>query len=340
MKISEVCRETGLTKRTVRFYAEKGLITPEPSDTDARQRYSYSESDVETLKTVASLRRSMFSIEQIKSMLDDPGAIPEVWSEYLSGLKEVAELVTSLLEYARRADSSGFSSAGDVAKSLEPASRSMPMPNVDLNPHFARFDTPEFKESADTAERTRQQYAQRKFLDTTAYTSVGPTPGVTNVGTQSPMFHLGTRTSEFFPKSRLANRIILVLCLLFFALIAVMAIGRLRDDIEFSRMHELQAEYSEKYFEKCSVTYNDKQYKTSAFILADEDELVSMGYAPVGELSLDGDIRVDDERYAGCVLYASEMAEEAEFLRFAITEDGKIIGYIMCSMVKPYISQN
>lgn len=208
MKINEVSRLTGLSKSTIRFYVKKGLIKPESVEVGS-QRMSYTEADVRTLTSIAALRRALFSIEQIRTMLEDPAQIPEVWSEYLQGLKELSDVLSALTHYARRADSESFEDIHDVAKSLEPAARSMPMPNVDRNPRFARFDTEEFAESRETRERNRLQYAQTRYMPVppssmTGYEQAGgrlPTLGL-----------LGPRATEFMPRSRLGRRLLTGFC--------------------------------------------------------------------------------------------------------------------------------
>ena len=54
MKIKEVCERTGLTRRAVRFYEEKGLISPEIREENEYR--DYTETDVCRLQHVARLR--------------------------------------------------------------------------------------------------------------------------------------------------------------------------------------------------------------------------------------------------------------------------------------------
>ena len=54
MKIKEVCERTGLTRRAVRFYEEKGLISPEIREENEYR--DYTETDVRRLQLVARLR--------------------------------------------------------------------------------------------------------------------------------------------------------------------------------------------------------------------------------------------------------------------------------------------
>lgn len=58
MKIKEVCERTGLTRRAVRFYEEKGLISPEIREENEYR--DYTETDVRRLQLVARLRGYRF----------------------------------------------------------------------------------------------------------------------------------------------------------------------------------------------------------------------------------------------------------------------------------------
>ena len=49
MKLKEVCERTGLTKRTVRFYEEKELFTPQKTYKNGREYREYTEEDVTRL---------------------------------------------------------------------------------------------------------------------------------------------------------------------------------------------------------------------------------------------------------------------------------------------------
>ena len=67
MKIKEVCERTGLTRRAVRFYEEKGLVSP---DIDAGNEYrDYSEADVRRLRLVARLRE--LARERVADLVHD-----------------------------------------------------------------------------------------------------------------------------------------------------------------------------------------------------------------------------------------------------------------------------
>lgn len=67
MKINEVCKKTGLTKKAIEYYQLKNLFTPEVLSNGYRD---FSERDVHRLKEVALLRKLGLSIMQIRSIFE------------------------------------------------------------------------------------------------------------------------------------------------------------------------------------------------------------------------------------------------------------------------------
>lgn len=78
MKINEACKRTGLSKRAIRFYVEKGLLQPKSQIINGRTTIEYSEADIEVLRDIATLRNAEFSIADILAMqssVEDVGTI-------------------------------------------------------------------------------------------------------------------------------------------------------------------------------------------------------------------------------------------------------------------------
>ncbi|SEP68808.1 putative AdoMet-dependent methyltransferase [Virgibacillus subterraneus] len=70
MQIKEVAKQLNTTSRAIRFYEQKGLISPK-KDTENHYRI-YSEKDLLRLSTILALREIGMRIENIKRILDDP----------------------------------------------------------------------------------------------------------------------------------------------------------------------------------------------------------------------------------------------------------------------------
>jgi len=66
MKINEICNTTGLTKKAIEYYQEKGLISPNISDNGYRD---FSDKDMSQLKQIALLRRFDLTVSDIREIL-------------------------------------------------------------------------------------------------------------------------------------------------------------------------------------------------------------------------------------------------------------------------------
>lgn len=68
MKINEVERQVGITKKNIRFYEDQGLISPERNLSNGYREYS--ERDVLLLLKIKLLRRLAIPIEEIRKLLE------------------------------------------------------------------------------------------------------------------------------------------------------------------------------------------------------------------------------------------------------------------------------
>ena len=72
MKIKAVCTETGLSDRAIRYYIDEGLISPHYTENYlGRKNYDFTQEDIAALKHIATLRSFDFTVEEIRSMLQD-----------------------------------------------------------------------------------------------------------------------------------------------------------------------------------------------------------------------------------------------------------------------------
>lgn len=67
MNISDVAKKTGLTRKAIRFYEEKGLVTP-PLRTENGYR-SYGAKHLEELTLLRQARQVGFNLEQCREMV-------------------------------------------------------------------------------------------------------------------------------------------------------------------------------------------------------------------------------------------------------------------------------
>ncbi|MDE7242656.1 MAG: MerR family transcriptional regulator [Oscillospiraceae bacterium] len=68
MKINEVEALVGITKKNIRFYEEKGLLSPRRNSDNGYR--DYGEAEVETLKQIKLMRKLGVPIEDIRKMLE------------------------------------------------------------------------------------------------------------------------------------------------------------------------------------------------------------------------------------------------------------------------------
>lgn len=73
MKIKQICEQTSLTDRAIRFYIEEGLINPNYTENYlGRKSFDFSQADVDQLRAIATLRKFGFTVEEIRLILADP----------------------------------------------------------------------------------------------------------------------------------------------------------------------------------------------------------------------------------------------------------------------------
>lgn len=90
MLLNEIVNEVGMTKRAVKYYEEKGLLSVDKDNNGYR---NYTAQDVETLKKISVYRKLGISIKDIQSLLEtgDKSILLRIYQE------KVQELVFNML---------------------------------------------------------------------------------------------------------------------------------------------------------------------------------------------------------------------------------------------------
>lgn len=92
MKMKQVCEQTGLTDRTVRYYIEEGLISPWHTENYmGRKAYDFTEADVIALNNIAVLRKVGFTVEEIRQLMASPMRSQEIIAQVRQRKEEAAE---------------------------------------------------------------------------------------------------------------------------------------------------------------------------------------------------------------------------------------------------------
>lgn len=187
MKIKEVSERTGLTKKTIRYYEAEGLLSPEKQWQNGREYRNYSEADIQQLEKIASLRRARFSVEEIRHIHEVPGDIPEVFQSYRHRLQQEQVDLSAILAVVNNIPSETLTSEDTLISQMRPATIGLPLPAVDLNPHFRYLDeieelsqlvshriTPQEQKQKDIAAMGAAMYAGFNQQDSTSGSNASP----------------------------------------------------------------------------------------------------------------------------------------------------------------------
>lgn len=160
MKMKEVCSLTGLTERTIRFYVEKKLITPQTTIQNDRTYAEYTAADVDTLRNIAVLRRMLFSLEEIAQIQRSPKTIPQILTEYRERIEAESELRTEILaidpEILRQSKN-----LGELARAMRIVSQHRQLPQTDIEPDFSKMDD---EKPIDPEQAAKEFWAGRERL--------------------------------------------------------------------------------------------------------------------------------------------------------------------------------
>ena len=140
MKIKEVSLETGLSKKTIRFYEAEGLITPEKTYQNGRAYLSFSRENLETLHKIAVLRRARFSVEEIRQLQQRPEELPAIFERYRTRLHREQDTLAQVLQVADAIEQSSLTSQAVLVEQLQSIAAELPLPPVDVHPHFRYLD--------------------------------------------------------------------------------------------------------------------------------------------------------------------------------------------------------
>ena len=128
MKMKEVCAQTGLTERAVRFYVQEKLVVPLAQRRGGRTWLDFSSADVDRLKAISTLRKAGFTLEEIRSMIAD-------FSKNASGaafaLRQRLQAAIDAYDKLRFTDTAQANGLEDYAALLEREVKGRPIPESD-----------------------------------------------------------------------------------------------------------------------------------------------------------------------------------------------------------------
>lgn len=105
MLLNEIVEEVGMTKRAIKYYEEKGLLTVKKDGNGYR---NYTEQDVEILKRISIYRKLGIGIEDIKCLLsgDDENILQRIYQEKLNEKQLQDEEIEALRNFINNGDAS------------------------------------------------------------------------------------------------------------------------------------------------------------------------------------------------------------------------------------------
>lgn len=107
-KISEVCRMTGVTRKTLFYYDRTGLLKP-AERTGVQNHKLYDDKQLERLKRIIQFREAGLKVEEIRILLDDAQCDPrKIYEQALKRLEcqqeEKAKEISNLLKLLNDTD--------------------------------------------------------------------------------------------------------------------------------------------------------------------------------------------------------------------------------------------
>ena len=143
MTRKEVCNATGLSIKTLRLYEEKGLIAPEHQYRNGREYRVYTPELVAQFRQIATLRRALFTMDEIKTMQQNPDTIPGIFEDYRQWLEAQESQFRALRQAAGQVNAQTLHSVSSLLSGMEQAASSMPLPQMDIKPDFKHIDAME-----------------------------------------------------------------------------------------------------------------------------------------------------------------------------------------------------
>jgi len=144
MKMKEVCTLTGLTERAVRLYCEQELRTPSRTEVRGRVYLEFDEQHIKELNQIAALRASGFTLEEIRTVRNEPHLIGRLLQTLSARLAHEQDEHSRVLSVLAEIDS------GNPPVDMDALCRALqspePQPRAYENGAVLRDDGPSFRE--------------------------------------------------------------------------------------------------------------------------------------------------------------------------------------------------
>lgn len=132
MKIKEVCQQTGLTDRAIRYYIKEGLVSPDYTENYlGRRTFFFSQEDVSRLNEIAVLRKFGFAIVEIRDMYAHPDRIDGILCTLIERKECAIESEQELLRILTGSQTEHVQSVRELVTALSKPAALPPLPRED-----------------------------------------------------------------------------------------------------------------------------------------------------------------------------------------------------------------
>lgn len=132
MKIKQICEQTGLTDRAVRFYIEEGLVSPAYTENYlGRRSFDFTEEDAACLTSIATLRKFGFTVEEIRRIITDPAQSVEIIGDVQRRKETAVAQETENLSALASLEADKPYTLAELAQALSGPVREMEVPGED-----------------------------------------------------------------------------------------------------------------------------------------------------------------------------------------------------------------
>lgn len=100
--IGEFSLSTGVSVKALRFYDERGLLTPAEVDPHSGYR-RYRAAQMRTATTIRILRTAGMSVEDVKTALEEPDRLPDLLQGHAAELERRRDLEDRAMKHAAEA---------------------------------------------------------------------------------------------------------------------------------------------------------------------------------------------------------------------------------------------
>ncbi len=130
MKIKSVCELTGLSDRTIRYYIEQELISPQYTENYlGRKTFEFSSEDIHKLNDIATLRKFDFTIQEIRDIIISPDNSKKIIFNIKNRIKKTITENDDKLSVLVLLDSWKAYTISELAEELNDPSSPLPVPD-------------------------------------------------------------------------------------------------------------------------------------------------------------------------------------------------------------------